>query len=208
MIVVGVTGKYCAGKSTVAEVLKQHGYSDIDVDQLGHHALIAEQHRVVARFGAGILGASGEIDRGALGRVVFADPTALADLEAIVHPAMVRTVEQRIDEFRSQTPVPNVCLSAAILFKMGLDRLCDTIVWVDAPVLQRLRRARNRDRLGWGDLLRRVFAQRNLRPPHRSLRVENGNAQQSDHRAEILTVRNDGSRDALVRQLSTLVPLE
>lgn len=201
LTVVGVTGKYCAGKSTVAELLHQHGYVHIDVDQLGHHALATERDRVIARFGAGIVGPDGAIDRGTLGRVVFADQTALADLEAILHPAMVRTVEQRIGELRAHTQPRDVCLNAAILFKMKLDRLCDTIIWVDAPVLQRVRRARARDRLGWCDLLRRVFAQRELRLP-------NGNAQQSHYGAEILTVRNDGSRDALLRQLSTFVSLE
>ncbi len=204
MRVVGVTGKYCAGKSTVAEILEAHGYTQIDVDRFGHQALQTEWRQVAERFGADVVRADGEIDRAALGRIVFSNEEALADLESILHPSMVRMVEAHIAEIRSNRPDAQVCVNAAILFKMGLDRLCDTVIWVDAPVLQRIRRARERDRLPWRQLLRRVYTQRALRPPCRA----RGNTQQKSQGAEILSVRNDGTRDALIRRLSKIVPLE
>lgn len=204
MRVVGVTGKYCAGKSTVAEILEAHGYTQIDVDRFGHQALQTEWRQVAERFGADVVRADGEIDRAALGRIVFSNEEALADLESILHPSMVRMVEAHIAEIRSNRPDAQVCVNAAILFKMGLDRLCDTVIWVDAPVLQRIRRARERDRLPWHQLLRRVYTQRALRPPFRA----RGNTQQKSQGAEILSVRNDGTRDALIRRLSKIVPLE
>ncbi len=93
MIVVGITGKYCAGKNTAADILKEAGYEGIDVDALGHDALRREDERIIERFGSQVAGGGGEIDRRRLGRIVFSDSAALKDLESIVHPGMVAAVE-------------------------------------------------------------------------------------------------------------------
>src|SRR5918997_7167370 len=84
--VIGLTGPIASGKSTVAELLRQRGAEIIDADRvyrsLLHHG--SELWRqVVERFGPAIVGSDGEIDRAALGRVVFSDPAALADLDRI-----------------------------------------------------------------------------------------------------------------------------
>lgn len=88
---IGLTGQIGCGKSTVAGMLAARGAVAIDADMLaravtepGEPALTA----IVARFGHDLLRADGSLDRAALGRIVFADPGALRDLEAIVHPAV------------------------------------------------------------------------------------------------------------------------
>ena len=91
-MVLGLTGQYCAGKDAVARILERNGFRVIDVDRVGHEVLEERREEVAAAFGPGVRRADGSIDRRALGRIVFADPAALARHEAIVHPAMVERV--------------------------------------------------------------------------------------------------------------------
>jgi dephospho-CoA kinase len=183
-MVIGVTGGYCAGKSVVAGRLRDLGFAEIDVDRLGHGALEREKPRVVARFGAGIVGPGGAIDRRALGRLVFADRSALRDLEAIVHPSMVAEVERLLRERAGRTAI-----NAAILFRMGLYRLCDLVVCVRAPRVVRIARAMRRDRVGPVAAARRIFAQGPVCPKSVGPDVD------------ILNVSNLGSRERLFARL-------
>jgi dephospho-CoA kinase len=153
--VIGVVGGIGSGKSAAAALLGERGAFVIDADQVGH-ALLNQRpvrDRVVARFGAGVLalpGAEGsepEVDRGALGAVVFADPKALKDLEAIVHPRMRRTFEKAIARTVRRGRAVAVVLDAAVLFEAGWNALCDRVLFVDAPRPQRL--ARLSAQRGW-----------------------------------------------------------
>ena len=196
MIVVGVTGKYCAGKSTVTTLLSEHGYVEIDVDGLGHEALDHERDRVVEAFGAGVRAEDGSVDRKALGRLVFADHAALRRLESIRHPRMVERTAARVDEIRRQADAPpGVVINAAILFRMELHPLCDLVLYVTAPFLRIVRRARERDGASLREVVRRLRSQRDVDPQH------------SRPRADIHNVENDGDREKLRSQLARLLPL-
>ncbi len=143
--VIGLTGRPGAGKTTAARFLQQKGAHVIDVDRIGHRLLNEPSVRtaLVRRFGAGILNAPGEIDRPALGRIVFADARALADLERLLHPPMTRSVSDEVGRERAKHPV---VIDAALLVPMGLDALCDRILVLEAPPAlrrDRLRRERN-----------------------------------------------------------------
>jgi len=194
LIVVGVTGKYCAGKSTVTTLLSEHGYHEIDVDRLGHEALVRQSDAVVERFGPKVAADGGGVDRKALGRIVFSSSDDLRALEAIVHPEMVSMVDEQIQAARSADS-PGVVVNAAILFRMGLDSHCDTILYVHAPLLLRFRRARRRDGTGLVDFIRRLRSQRDVTP------------QFSHPDADIQRVVNDGNTERLIRQLQERVPL-
>ena len=109
---IGITGPIGCGKSTVAGWLGELGAIVIDADQVardvtppGSAALAA----VVDAFGTGVLQAGGTLDRGALGRIVFADPAALARLESIIHPA----IRHRILELLAAADLAAADLSAA-----------------------------------------------------------------------------------------------
>lgn len=73
MIVAGLTGKYCAGKNTIAALFEQNGFIHIDVDKLGHAALPKIQDQLLSHFGEKIL-EDGVINRKKLGSIVFSDP--------------------------------------------------------------------------------------------------------------------------------------
>ena len=129
---IGLTGNIAAGKSVVAHMLAELGAEVIDADALVHDLQrkgTPTYDAIVAEFGPGILRADGEIDRRALGATVFADPTRLRALEAILHPAVLLESQRRISE-----AVANVAVYEAIkLIEAGRHTLCDAIWVVTAP---------------------------------------------------------------------------
>jgi dephospho-CoA kinase len=143
---IGLTGPIGCGKSTVARVLGGEGAVVIDADRIAHDVTApgtAGLARVVERFGDGYLRPDGSLDRAALGRTVFADRTALADLEAIVHPAVRREIERIAGEAERGGAVALV-VEAIKLVEGGLAATCDE-VWLVA-CSGRAQRARLRRR--------------------------------------------------------------
>jgi dephospho-CoA kinase len=144
MYLIGLTGNIATGKSTVAKILAELGAQLIDADRLVHQL----QRRgtpvyaaIVAEFGAGIVQSDGAIDRVKLGGRVFADPAALACLEAIVHPAVGQEIERQISH-----PLSDIVVIEAIkLIETGRHKTCNALWVVTAPYaaqLERLMRAR------------------------------------------------------------------
>ena len=130
-LMIGLTGPIGCGKSTVAGWLADRGAAVVDADRLargvtepGEPAFVA----VAERFGSGVVGADGRLDRSALGRIVFADPQALADLEGIVHPAVRPRI---LDALRgtSLADPPAIVLEAIRLVEAGYPALLDE-VWL------------------------------------------------------------------------------
>src|SRR5271157_4817666 len=93
----GLTGGIASGKSTVARFLEALGAKVIDADRIGHELLRPSNPvyiKVVSHFGGGILKPDGEIDRGRLGAIVFADPQKLSDLSSLTHPSLIARVKE------------------------------------------------------------------------------------------------------------------
>jgi dephospho-CoA kinase len=130
--VVGLTGGIGSGKSTVAAMLAARGALVIDADRVGHESYRPGSEgfrRVVEAFGPGVVAGDGTIDRKALGAIVFADPAALARLNAIVHPLIGTDVAARVAAARAEDPRRPVVIEAAILLEAGWRRLADRL-WV------------------------------------------------------------------------------
>ncbi|MCL4422077.1 MAG: dephospho-CoA kinase [Actinobacteria bacterium] len=122
-VAVGLTGGIGSGKSTVSEMLAERGAKILDADLIAHEVLEpggAAYELVVKRFGDGILAADGTIERPELASLVFADPTARADLEAIVHPAVGAEMARRLFGQRSSGEV--VVLDVPLLVEAKLAR--------------------------------------------------------------------------------------
>ena len=147
MLVIGLTGGIGTGKSEVARLLESLGAAPINADQIGHEAYTPHSEiwsLVVDAFGEGILQESGEIDRRALGAIVFSDPEEMAKLNGIMHPRMAGMVTDRIDSLRGDG-AEVVVVEAAVLFEAGWETLVDEIWSTDSPVetvVQRLQAAR------------------------------------------------------------------
>jgi dephospho-CoA kinase len=154
--IIGLTGTYCAGKNYVAALLAGRGLAVLDVDKLGHRAIVEEKAAIVARFGMDIMGNDGEVDRRRLGTKVFGRPDELAALEAIVHPAANRLTNEWL---AAQGDRPCV-VNAALLHRSSVFGRLDALILVRAPYITRLLRARKRDHLPWRVLIRRFHSQK------------------------------------------------
>jgi dephospho-CoA kinase len=141
---IGLTGPIGCGKSTVAGWLWQHGAAVIDADEIARAVTAPGEpahDEVLARFGEAVRGADGMLDRAALARLVFSDPAALADLEAIVHPAVRPRILVAIAAADAKG-ARAVVIEAIKLVEAGLAELCDEVWLVDCkPATQRARLA-------------------------------------------------------------------
>jgi dephospho-CoA kinase len=160
---IGITGPIGCGKSTVAGMLAEHGAVVIDADRHVREVYeeAAVRDAVVGRFGPDVRTSDGSIDRRAVAAIVFDDPAALRDLEAIIHPAVRPRILAGIDAAES-IRAPAVVVEAIKLVESGLAGLCDEVwlVTCDPPI----QRGRLRDRgVPDDDAERRIAAQRHLR---------------------------------------------
>ena len=156
---IGLTGGIASGKSTVARELERLGAVIIDADVLARDvvALGTEGLKaVVARFGDAVLAADGSLDRRALAGIVFADPQARADLNAIIHPR----VRERALELEAAAPAGAVVVHVIpLLVETGQQDDFDAVVVVDTTVEEQLRRLTRRDSLTQTEAEQRVAAQ-------------------------------------------------
>lgn len=156
---VGLTGGIASGKSAVAQRLDRLGAVIIDSDLLAREAVAPGTvglSAVVARFGEGVLGADGALNRAALARIVFADPEARRDLEAIIHPAVRREAAR----LAAAAPADAVVVQVIpLLVETGQADGFDLVVVVDVDPEVQLRRLQSRDDLGEPEAVARVASQ-------------------------------------------------
>jgi dephospho-CoA kinase len=122
MLRVALTGGAATGKSYVLEQFGRAGVPVLVADDLAHGVTAAGTEATAAiaeRFGAGVVGADGSINREALGTIVFADDAARRQLEAIVHPAVYRAIEAGLRGFAKLGNVPLAVAEIPLLYETG-----------------------------------------------------------------------------------------
>ncbi len=141
---VGLTGGIASGKTTVARLFAALGVPIIDTDALSREVTAPGTpllRRIAERFGAEFIGADGSLDRRALRRVVFADPEARADLEALTHPAIFEAMERR----SAAAGGPYQILVMPLLVEKDHAPLVDRVLVVDCAEELQIRRLQARD---------------------------------------------------------------
>lgn len=138
--VIGLTGSIAVGKSTVTQYLLTHGYQVLDADEISHHALdqgTSCYDQVKGLFGC--IDEKGNIDRKALGKIVFHDASLKKKLEDIIHPYVISELKKGIEICQDDV----IFLDIPLLYEVHLEYLCDKImvVYVDEETqIERLMR--------------------------------------------------------------------
>jgi dephospho-CoA kinase len=141
---VGLTGGIASGKSTAAGFFAALGVPVLDSDQIAREVVEPGQpplERLIERFGRGILTAEGHLDRPALRAIVFSDPKARADLEALTHPAIGAEMEAR----SAAAGGPYQILIIPLLVEKNLGSHVDRVLVVDCDETLQVKRLRARD---------------------------------------------------------------
>ena len=187
MRVIGLTGGIGSGKSLAAEYFADLGAIVIDADQLARAAIERGSRgfdEVVAKFGDSIL-KNGEIDRRALGELVFRDPTMKSALEAIIHPWVRSEFEAAV---LSLTGNQTLVYEIPLLFETGGANRFETIITVEAPMDERIERLREKG-LHFSEIEARIAAQAT-----REERVSIAD----------YVIENSGSKEELLRQVENI----
>ena len=141
---VGLTGGIASGKSTAAKFFGSLGVPILDSDRIARDVVEPGQpplERLVERFGPGILTSDGHLDRPALRNIVFSDPKARADLEALTHPAIGAALEAQ----SAAAGGPYQILVIPLLVEKNLASHVDRVLVVDCDEELQIRRLRDRD---------------------------------------------------------------
>ncbi len=163
MLKIGVTGNIACGKSTVDAMMQDlAGATIIDADHVTHNLLRDDprvREEVLEAFGTAVLNGGGSIDRGALGRIVFASPPELLRLERIVHPAVRAVVRTRLGSLPADG---TVVVDAVKLLAGDLGTLMDVVWWVTADPKQQVERLVRSRGLAEADAQARIAVQPSL----------------------------------------------
>ncbi|RPJ20392.1 MAG: dephospho-CoA kinase [Chloroflexi bacterium] len=156
--VIGLTGNIATGKSVVRRMLEHLGAYTIDADALSHRVITKGApgyQPVLETFGTWLLDKDGQINRSKLGRLVFADPETLKQLESIIHPY----VRQAIDILIKRSKQRVIVVEAIKLLESGLSAQCDAVWVADAPQEVQIERLMRKRSMSREDAIQRVRSQ-------------------------------------------------
>src|SRR5688572_15605119 len=158
---VGLTGGIATGKSHVRAVFEALGVPTIDADVLAHKAVApgsATFEAVKTRFGPAVLDPAGGLDRRKLGSVVFADPQARKDLEAIIHPEVVEAIKRWFSSLGDQAH-PFAIADVPLLYEASRERDYDVVIVTACELATQIRRVMARDGITEAEARQRIAAQ-------------------------------------------------
>jgi dephospho-CoA kinase len=160
MLRAALTGGIATGKSYCIGRFAALGVPVIDADRLARDAVLPGSPglaAIAARFGSGVLQPDGTLDRSALARIVFADRSARADLEAIIHPEVYRRIQEWTVNLPPATPV--AVADIPLLFETGHQHEFDRVIVCACPPEEQIHRLMSRDGLSEADAGARLAAQ-------------------------------------------------
>lgn len=194
VLIIALTGGIASGKSTVSRRLAEHGAVIVDADELAREVVepgTPGLNAIRERFGDGVIAADGSLDRPALGAIVFGDPDALKDLNAITHPAVWRAATDRFAQAEASDPRAIVVYDVPLLVEASADRPLhfDRVVVVEADRDERMRRLVEDRGMSETDAQRRIASQ----------------ADDAQRRAVAdVVLDNNADRDALLARVDAL----
>jgi dephospho-CoA kinase len=161
MLRLGLTGGIASGKSAVAAMLREMGFSVLDADSLAHRLIepgLPAYNEVLQEFGPGVVAPDGRVDRPKLSAIVFADRARLDRLNAIVHPRVAEVVFRQFEEWQRGGTRDAAFVEAALLIESGIHKKLDGLVMAWCTPEQQLKRLLARG-LSEAEARRRITAQ-------------------------------------------------
>ncbi|MCM8795146.1 MAG: dephospho-CoA kinase [Candidatus Omnitrophica bacterium] len=161
-IIIGITGSFGSGKTTVARIFSRYGAKVIDADKIAHRLIQQDQRvykRIVHTFGEGILKKDKSIDRKKLARLVFTKKNFLEKLNQIMHPEIIRLIKKDIRNVKKGF----VVLDAPLLLEAGLRTMVDKLIVVKINRRKQIQRLRRKTTLTPQEILKRINSQMPLR---------------------------------------------
>lgn len=158
--VLGLTGGIGMGKTTISNFLKKFDFKILDADLISRQVISrpATLQQLVACFGQTIIDQNGELDRKALGTIVFNNPGKLAQLDQIMQPLIRAEYTSQLKQAR-QAKIPVVVIDAALLFEQNYAGKCDAVMTVSLPQELQLKRIMQRDKITKTEALKRIASQ-------------------------------------------------
>ena len=157
-VILGVTGTFGSGKSTVANMFKSFGAELIDADKIAHRVIRPGSEiykKIINAFSRSILKKNKTIDRKKIAKAVFKDKKLLQKLNRIIHPEVIKIIENQICASTKDI----VVLDAPLLIEAGLERLVDKLIVVSIHKKKQIERALKKASLSEADILKRIKAQ-------------------------------------------------
>ncbi len=161
-LILGVTGNIASGKSTIVGAFAKLGAAVLDADQVARDVVAPGSpvlQQLLERFGADILLEDGQLDREALGGIVFADQVARQDLNGIMHPAIGQLAVERLQKLKKMPGLPLIVYEAPLLFEAGAEGRVDQVLVVKIEPQLQLQRLMQRDHLDEVAALQRIAVQ-------------------------------------------------
>lgn len=162
MQVIGLTGGIATGKSTVSAILENAGAVIIDADRIARRVVkknLPAYRQIVAQFGESVLLPDGEINRTALGNLIFNDSRKKQLLNSIVHPHVRRETDRQLRHIAKNNPNALVILDIPLLLEAGMRKDLSEVIVVYAPEHIQIRRLMERDHISQEDALTRIRSQ-------------------------------------------------
>lgn len=152
--IIGIIGGIASGKSTVAAEFAKLGCAVVNADAIAHELLEEDRVRdqVCELFGQEVLQPSGQVDRGKLARIVFADGERLAALNQAIHPLVLERVEELIARHNSDADVKAIVLDVPLLVEVGWSNRCDRLIFVKCDRKRRDERLQQAGRMNGQDI--------------------------------------------------------
>jgi dephospho-CoA kinase len=161
-VIIGLTGSFGSGKTTVAGIFKSFGAKIIDADSIAHRVIrpsTSTYKKIIHAFGKGILNRNNAIDRNKLGKIVFNNRSSLKELNNIIHPEVIKVIKQQIKKIKSGV----ILLDAPLLIEAGLVKMVDKLLVVKINRKEQIKRIQSNSFLSKEDILKRIKAQLPLR---------------------------------------------